>query len=193
MSLLQSSTPLTGQTGHSVKIDKLKKKKKKDKDDGNGKKPLPDLAMMKNGHGIAYKGELCGGKVDSVVCADGCHCDLDKSKKFFGEHVGNCIGTCPSRQEINAAANIIEIVYSDGSHETHNLDKAGIGYYDYQSQDLYGVPHFVWSSATRTWLFATDLRRNACFNCGGYDGICLCLCHLQWDCGFWLCWMLFIR
>eukprot|EP01083_Nonionella_stella_P156661 507579_1 len=148
MSLLQSSTPLTGQTGSSVKIDKLKKKKKKDKGDGNGngKKPLPDLAMMKNGHGIAYKGELCGGKVDSVVCADGCHCDLDKSKKFFGEHVGNCIGTCPSRQEINAAANIIEIVYSDGSHETHNLDKAGIGYYDYQSQDLYGVPHYDYQS-----------------------------------------------
>eukprot|EP01083_Nonionella_stella_P052170 138514_1 len=146
MSLLQSSTPLTGQTGHSVKIDKLKKKKKKDKDDGNGKKPLPDLAMMKNGRGIAYRGELCGGDVDSVVCAQGCQCDKAKSKKVLGGDVGNCIGTCPSRQEINAAANIIEIVYSDGSHETHNLDKAGIGYYDYQSQDLYGVPHYDYQS-----------------------------------------------
>eukprot|EP01083_Nonionella_stella_P052172 138520_1 len=154
MSLLQSSTQSTGQNG-AAKIEKPKKKKKfqifkrnKDKDDEEEKgdpNDEKDLAGIMNGFGIAYKNELCGGGkgIATVTCAEGCNCKLAKN---LGTNVGSCVGTCPTRQEM--MANVEEIVYSDGLGGSYVYranskgTKARVGYYDYQSQDLYGVPHF---------------------------------------------------
>eukprot|EP01083_Nonionella_stella_P018106 50621_1 len=103
------------------------KPKKKPADKGDDTLPLFIKPEDKR---ILYRDDIycMVGEVYPVKCADGCIC-VRLEEPHSGDN-GRCTHApekyCPTKSEVG---------------------KAGVGYYDYQSQDLYGVSHFSYNPA----------------------------------------------